>query len=50
LYAWVKRNPEKMMLVTNSTELMQAVKQHKLAAMIGVEGGHMIENSLSNLD
>ncbi|WP_090662299.1 dipeptidase [Parafilimonas terrae] len=50
LYAWVKRNPGKMMLVTNSTELMQAVKQHKLAAMIGVEGGHMIENSLSNLD
>src|SRR6478752_5015807 len=50
LYAWIKRNPDKMMLVRNSAELMQAVKQHKLASMIGVEGGHMMENSLDNLD
>ncbi|MFT4154385.1 dipeptidase [Parafilimonas sp.] len=50
LYAWINRNPGKMMLVTSSTALMQAVKQHKLAAMIGVEGGHMIENSVNNLD
>src|SRR6478736_456053 len=50
LYAWIKRNPEKMMLVKNSDELMQAVKQHKLASMIGVEGGHMMENSLEKLD
>ncbi len=50
LYAWIKRNPGKMMLVTNSDELMQAVKQHKLASMIGVEGGHMMENSLDKLD
>ena len=50
LYAWIKRNPSKMMLVTNSDELMQAIKQHKLASMIGVEGGHMMENSLDKLD
>jgi membrane dipeptidase len=50
LYAWIKRNPDKMMLVTNSDELMQAVHQHKLASMIGVEGGHMMENSLDKLD
>jgi membrane dipeptidase len=50
LYAWINRNPDKMMLVTNSDELMQAVHQHKLASMIGVEGGHMIENSLDKLD
>lgn len=50
LYAWIKRNPSKMMLVTNSTQLMQAVAQHKLGTMIGVEGGHMIENSLDKLD
>ncbi len=29
---------------------MQAVKEHKLASMIGVEGGHMIEDKISNLD
>ena len=49
LYAWIKRNPSKMMLVTNPAELQQAVKQKKLASMIGVEGGHMIENDLDKL-
>lgn len=50
LYAWINRHPDSMMLVTNSDELMQAVHQHKLASMIGVEGGHMMENSLDKLD
>src|SRR5689334_9860465 len=44
LYAWYNRNPDKMMLVKTPKELTQAVKQHKLASMLGVEGGHMIEN------
>jgi Zn-dependent dipeptidase, microsomal dipeptidase homolog len=50
LYAWTSRNPNKMMIVTNAAELKQAVRQHKLAAMMGVEGGHMIEDKLANLD
>ncbi len=50
LYAWIKRNPDKMMLVKNSDELMKAVQQHKLASMIGVEGGHMMEDDLNKLD
>jgi membrane dipeptidase len=50
LYAWVKRNPSKMMLVTTPAELEQAVKEHKLASMMGVEGGHMIEDDLGKLD
>jgi membrane dipeptidase len=50
LYAWVKRNSSKMMLVSTPTQLDQAVKEHKLACMMGVEGGHMIENDLSKLD
>ncbi len=50
LYAWIKRNPAKMMLVTNPEQLNQAVKEHKLASMIGVEGGHMIEDDLGKLD
>jgi membrane dipeptidase len=50
LYAVQKRNPGKMSIVTNSKELMQAVKARKLAAMIGVEGGHMIEDRLDYLD
>jgi membrane dipeptidase len=50
LYAWANLNPAKMMIVKTPQQLTQAVKQHKLAAMMGVEGGHMIENNLSNLD
>jgi membrane dipeptidase len=50
LYSWVKRNPAKMMLVNTSSQLDEAVKEHKLACMMGVEGGHMIEDDLSKLD
>jgi membrane dipeptidase len=50
LDAIVARNPKKMMLVNNSMELMQAVKQKKLACMKGVEGGHMIEDQIVLLD
>lgn len=50
VYAWVKRNPSRMMLVLNSRDLENAVAKEKLGAMMGVEGGHMIENDLSKLD
>jgi membrane dipeptidase len=50
LYAWIDRNPSKMMLVTNPEQLEEAVKAHKLGSMIGVEGGHMIEDDLNKLD
>jgi membrane dipeptidase len=50
LYAWAGRNPEKMMIVKTPADLNEAVKQHKLGSMIGVEGGHMIENDLKKLD
>lgn len=49
LYAWIQRNPSRMMLVKNPDQLKQAVTQNKLASMIGVEGGHMIENDLDKL-
>jgi membrane dipeptidase len=50
LYAIVNRNPDKMMIVTNPEELQKAVKQKKLACLMGVEGGHMIEDNLTYLD
>jgi membrane dipeptidase len=50
LYAIVGRNPDKMMMVTNPLQLQQAVKQKKLGCMMGVEGGHMIEDNLDYLD
>lgn len=50
VYAWVQRNPSKMMLVYTPSDFKKAIKEKKLATMFGVEGGHMIENDLSKLD
>jgi membrane dipeptidase len=50
LYALVKRNPGKLMMVSTPAQLQEAVAQNKLACMMGVEGGHMMEEKLSNLD
>ncbi len=50
LDAVAKRNPDKIVKVGNPAELLKAVKEKKLAAMFGVEGGHMIENNLDNLN
>ncbi len=50
VYKWVRRNPADMMLVKTPGDLLQAMKEKKLATMLGVEGGHMIEDKLENLD
>jgi membrane dipeptidase len=50
LYAIAGRNTASMAMVRTAAELKRAVKQHKLACMPGVEGGHMIEDKLENLD
>lgn len=46
----IRRNSGRMALVTDASGLTRAVKQGKLAAVIGVEGGHMIEERLDYLD
>lgn len=50
LIAIIKRNPDKIALAKNYEDLMADVHQGKIAAMIGVEGGHMIEGRLDYLD
>lgn len=50
LYATAARNPDRIKMVFNSKDLRRAVHEKKLGAMIGVEGGHMIESSINNLD
>ncbi len=50
LDAVIKRNPDKIAKVANSKELLQAVENNKIAALVGLEGGHQIEDSLSNLN
>ena len=50
LDAVAARNPDKIIKVYSYADLLKAVKQHKIAAMFGVEGGHMIEDDLNKLD
>ncbi|WP_166965555.1 dipeptidase [Yeosuana marina] len=50
LDAVIARNPDKIVKVANYKELINVVKQHKIAAMAGVEGGHMIEDDLNKLE
>ena len=48
--AWTNRNPDKMMQAFTAADIKKAVVQKKLAVLLGVEGGHMIENDLNKLD
>ncbi len=50
LDAVLKRNSDKIIKVANSKALYKVVNQQKIAAMFGVEGGHMIENDLDKLE
>jgi membrane dipeptidase len=50
LFAIAGRNPKTMQIVYSYKQLIQAVKDHKLACLSGVEGGHMIEDNLDYLD
>ena len=38
--------PDQVMLCTTAADIRQAQKQGKIAALMGMEGGHMINNSL----
>jgi membrane dipeptidase len=50
LFAIVKRNPGAMQIVYSYKELLQAVANHRIACLSGVEGGHMIEDNLDYID
>ena len=50
VYEWSRRNPEKMSMAFTLQQMKKGVRQHKLVAMMGVEGGHMIEDDLSKLE
>lgn len=44
------RNYERMSLVTDYRGVKKSVRKNRLAALIGVEGGHMIENDMAKLN
>jgi membrane dipeptidase len=50
LYAVAGRNRDRMEIVTDVAGIRRVVAAHKLAAMMGVEGGHMIEDRMDYLD
>jgi membrane dipeptidase len=50
LDAVAARNPGKIVKAANYNEVITAIKQHKIAALFGVEGGHMIEDDLTKLE
>jgi membrane dipeptidase len=46
----VARDPNDLVLCTTADEIRAAKKSKKIAVLMGVEGGHMINNSLATLD
>jgi len=50
LDAVIKRNPNRIVKVANSKELLITVKQKKLASLMGLEGGHQFENDLVKME
>lgn len=50
VYEWARRAPKRMVIVKTPFELRRAIKEERFAAMLGVEGGHMIEDKIDNLD
>jgi membrane dipeptidase len=49
VYRAVERHPNDLMLATSAVDIRRAKKQKKIAALMGIEGGHAIENSLAAL-
>jgi membrane dipeptidase len=45
----VRKHPNDLALATTAEEVREAHKQGKIAALMGVEGGHMIDNDLGVL-
>lgn len=50
LHHIILRNPDRMSFAGSCTDVKKSVHRNKLVALIGVEGGHMIEEDFSKLD
>src|SRR6476659_10224090 len=49
VYRAVERHPRDLMLATSVADIRRAKRQGKIAALMGIEGGHAIEDSLPTL-
>ncbi|KAF5304670.1 hypothetical protein FQA39_LY09447 [Lamprigera yunnana] len=45
----IKKYPNELQLATSEEDIMEAFSQHKIASLIGVEGGHSIDSRLGVL-
>src|SRR5438132_2953261 len=50
VYQQADRHPDRMMMAFSVADIERAHQQKKLAALMGIEGGHAIENDLHLLD
>src|ERR1700740_2473753 len=46
VYEQAARHPDRMMMAFSTDDIERAHKQKKLAAALGIEGGHSIENDI----
>ena len=49
VYRAVERHPGDLLFATTAADIRQAKRQGKIACLMGIEGGHAIENSLPTL-
>ena len=50
LEAVAARNPDKIVIAKSWSAIQKALKENKIVAQYGVEGGHMIEDNIDRLD
>jgi membrane dipeptidase len=46
VYEQAARHPDRMMMAFSTADIERAHREHKLAALLGIEGGHSIENDI----
>ena len=46
VYEQAARHPDRMMMAFSPADIERAHREHKLAALMGIEGGHSIENDM----
>jgi len=46
IYEQAARHPDRMMMAFSVADIERAHREHKLAALMGIEGGHSIENDM----
>jgi membrane dipeptidase len=49
VYRLAERYPQDFMMATSAADIRRAKRERKIAALMGIEGGHAIENSLGAL-